>query len=752
MAKNKLKLYTHHFTYVEETLEEVKDKRPPRAGRIFALPLKGLLGVCYGFGMFLVRFCSLVAGVLAKLSYLAGLTLLYPFTLFEGRGGKAQVAIEHKIVSTTETLKDRLGKFRTPQFAYTLVVFLVLCATVLGSFNMATLYTRGQSLKGMVLGQTSNAVRSLERGKSLLSEQETEAATKAFDKALYEFASSRQSVSDAGAALNLILNVVPAKGDAEELLVAGQFLASSAKKLTHIYESVKQITVANMGLRSPNGLETDLVNIRDSLVDATADIEAASVHLHNADSDRIPEDMRQKFLDSRELVDKAAKGLRVLGDVVDIGMALFVGDKNVVLFFENNNELRSSGGFPGSFADFSLSGGAIENLRVGSIYDLDGQLQERILPPLPLFMVNERWFLRDSNWFVNFPESAEIMGELYAKTAGRRPDIVIVLTPNLIVDILKVTGPLYVPGYDVTLDSDNFVEQTQIETSIEYDKLENKPKKMLSDLLPQLWQRVSELSRDNLFLVLAAVQKNLVQGNILFYAKDADLQKRFSNFNWTGEVRRTDRDFLYISRSNLGGTKTDTYIEQSVSLESAIGEDSTIVNTLRITRTNPLPPTEGMTNTSFIRILVPQGSELISNSGFSPEPFVLDFKPEGRLHPSVVEWERQSVKDVVTGTVIGVEAGKTFFANWMVLKGGESKTVEIKYKLPFTLEALDHMSLLTQKQPGATDFDFRYMLRFPGRTVHWKNFTPTGVGSDQLEISKSFDATSFYGLVVEQEQ
>jgi hypothetical protein len=65
-------------------------------------------------------------------------------------------------------------------------------------------------------------------------------------------------------------------------------------------------------------------------------------------------------------------------------------------------------------------------------------LQEKILPPLPMLAINDRWYLRDSNWFLDFPTNAKKATQFYEKEARETPDLIITVTPNLIVDLLKI--------------------------------------------------------------------------------------------------------------------------------------------------------------------------------------------------------------------------------------------------------------------------------------------------------------------------
>lgn len=243
--------------------------------------------------------------------------------------------------------------------------------------------------------------------------------------------------------------------------------------------------------------------------------------------------------------------------------------------------------------------------------------------------------------------------------------------------------------------------------------------------------------------------KNLDGKNIQLYARDSVLESRFEEFNWAGRVPNTDRDYLAISRSNLNGSKTDLFIKDAIALDSTIQEDGSVINTVRLTRTNQLPEIKSAANISFIRILVPEGSTLLSNRGFSYISLESKQKGEGKVDSRVAVWERHSVKDLGTGTIIGAEAGKTFFGNWLELKGGESKTVEVSYRLPNKLKDTDRFSLLLQKQAGLEGVPVEYTLHFSGRSVSWNNFNPEKLDQGQLKQVVTLDKDYFLGLVLQ---
>jgi hypothetical protein len=153
-------------------------------------------------------------------------------------------------------------------------------------------------------------------------------------------------------------------------------------------------------------------------------------------------------------------------------------------------------------------------------------------------------------------------------------------------------------------------------------------------------------------------------------------------------------------------------------------------------------------NNSFIRVYAPLGSKLVSNLGFDYLPMEYPAGQNYQTDDDVLNWEKSSVKDVVTGTYIGQESGKTFFGNWLNLNGGETRTVKLVYRLPFKLGDVDKFSLLLQKQIGAVNSNFKWTLNFPGRQIAWKNFDTPNLNTNNLNSDIILDKDYFLGLVM----
>jgi hypothetical protein len=723
--QHKVTLFLHHR--ISQTFDAEHKEQDISASTIHDQVKKGLgffailEAICFGVGLGIVR--AIVFGY---------------------------KAIKTFIASTIDSAVFFTKALAIKEVRRAAAVFAVFALVGTAALQMGPIASQALELKGRVLGVADSGIASLGDAQKLLEQEQIGSAQGKFVQALQNFNQSTQELKEAGVVFNGVGDLFPQKRQGEAMLAAAKNISQAGVEFTQSYSMFGQLKFSAQGIETKDGANNKdaLLFIEQKMTSGLTHIEEAHRALENVSDGSIPSKYLEQFTKAKTQLASIASSLGAFKDLVAISNQLLLGQKEVLLLLQNNNELRPTGGFIGTYGAMKLSDGKINALHISSVYDLDGQLKDKIIPPHPLYAINNRWYLRDSNWFADFPESAKIITSFYEKEGGESPDLIIALTPTLVTELLTVTGPIQLPKYGVTLTSDNFVELTQIATSVSYDKLENKPKQLLADFFPVLLQKLSDFDSKQYLHIAELFQKSLSSKDILLYSRDEALQSRLSAYNWTGSIRNSDRDYLSLVSANLSATKTDIYIKQKVSLHSEISNEGQIKNTLTITRTNPLPAGDDYTNTSFIRIFVPQGAKLESSEGFTFKPLEVPPLSDAKPYDAVEQWEQRLLKNVVSGTMIGEEAGKTFFANWMELKGGESKTATISYTLPITLNDTDRYSLLVQKQPGAQAYDFSYSLSYPNHSLVWKNNALSTVESHSLTAQLPLNQDRFLGLVL----
>lgn len=654
------------------------------------------------------------------------------------------MSMVNKFRNVISYLRNRSSRTKELTFFVSLSVCLFL---VYVSF---WLVSDALSLKKRVEGHVLSAITHLKAGQEEVTGLNLDKAQKEFGSALGSFELAEKEFSESGQILKLLADLHPSAKSGKEIIEASKKISQAgieATKLASMYNSLH----FNLAGGSETTAAEVLRGSESKLFDVHLQISDAEKILNNIDPGTLPKGEQDKLAEVKEKVSRLKSLLDSVGDMLSIMRGFFSGSKKVLILFQNNQELRATGGFIGTYGLVDLKDGTIKSVKVSSIYDLDGQLKKNVIPPEPLFAVNNKWFMRDSNWFASFPDSAKKASLFFEREGGETPDLVIALTPELVVRLLRITGPIDMPAYSIKMSSENFIDQTQFLTSVAYDKTINNPKAMIADFIPLFLDKLMSAEGDKKILVLESLYQLLAEKHILFYARDSKVQAVFHKYNWNGKVLETSSDYLMVNSSNLSGTKTDADIKEEVKLTSDIEPGGAILNTVSITRSNPLEKRKEFENLAYIRVFVPNGSTIISADGFSPWPFnPRDIRKDGDMDPEVSSMELASTMHEGSRTVVMREAGKVTFGNWLKLEGGESKTVTIRYRLPFKITDTSPYELLAQIQPGISNYSFGYKLNAPDNFEFIQGLE--GVISKDKKVfesaTKSSKRDTWFGVVV----
>jgi hypothetical protein len=618
-----------------------------------------------------------------------------------------------------------------------LLAFLILLVLASAPLALLKLASEGQQLGGRVLGLKDNLIANTNSAQDAIKNKDYQLAQSNFSNVLANLQTAQTELDNSSIALRSLVKLTPDQYNSENLLQAATLLTESGIIGSQILQQIGNLSISPEGF-GPTA-SADFANLVSATEQISSKLTKANELMGELNSSLLPAQYQLALQDSQAFVSDLSKQMQQLNKVMNIANKVLMTDKRFLIILQNNNELRSSGGFIGTIAQGNFSSGSIKKLDIRSVYDLDGQLTEQIKVPSPLTSVNNRLYLRDSNWLADFPDTAEVLSSMYEKEGGETPDLIMAINPELFIELLKLTGPITLPSYKVTLDSNNFIETVQTTTSIEYDKNLNQPKQMLADLYPALLQKLNQLFKDNPITLLSVLQKSLAQKELLIYSKEPSLQQDLEAFHWAGQVEDTDGDYLQIVSNNLSGTKTDRFLHREVKLQTNIDEQGSITNQLTYSIYNPLPNNESLINKSWVRFLVPQNSKLIAGEGFSKGPESFENSSRQVDNSLIANWQSTLKHDSDRNIDTGTESGKTFFGGWIEAAPGQTATVTLTYQLPFKLRGnINHYSLLLQKQPGMMPFAYNHKLEFPERSLIWEN-----LGSKNIQLNKQDSNLSF---------
>src|SRR3989338_4010463 len=259
----------------------------------------------------------------------------------------------------------------------------------------------------------------------------------------------------------------------------------------------------------------------------------------------------------------------------------FNSEKNYLLLFQNNGELRPTGGFIGSIGELKISGGEIEDIKIQDVYEYDGKLKAHVEPHYIIRRnLQPHLYLRDSNFDLDFQESASKSALLYNLETGKKVDGVIALNFEVVKRLIEEIGPIKLNSYNKTLDKNNAFDFLQKTIDNNFFPGSTAKRDVLQALFDQLTLTI-EKDQNNLIKVARLLPKLMNEKNILFAFKENSLQRIFSANGYAGEYNDDRKqgknlllDFLSINEANIGVNKANIDIERITSYEvELVGEE-----------------------------------------------------------------------------------------------------------------------------------------------------------------------------------
>ncbi|MFH1583244.1 MAG: DUF4012 domain-containing protein [Candidatus Falkowbacteria bacterium] len=665
------------------------------------------------------------------------------------------------------------------------LVFAGVLLIIILPVKAFTYYKVIDIVKGKVLGASESAMDNLISAGQSAANFNFGQAGQGFSVASSNFLSAQNELEEINGLIFALASIAPDKNlqlaaAGKNILRAGELSANAGKNLS--------LAMSSLFNYQANSADNILDNLTFYGHNAIANLTELTKILDQINSDVIPENYQTEFILLKQKVSELNRGLKEFISLAD-SLGNFLGasmDKRYLLVFQNNSELRASGGFIGSFALIDFSKGEIKNIEVpgGGSYDTEAGFLKKIKAPEPLSLVRADWHFWDANWWPDWPTSAAKLAWFYENSDGSTVDGVISFTPLVIEKLLKIIGPVDLKDkYGLIIDADNFWLETQ-KLAEQKPDVTSEPKKIIGDLMNKIIEELPKrLSKDNLAPIFKAIEESLADKNILFYFMDEDLQAQADNLGWTGRIKNTTGDYLSVINTNIAGGKSDRKIKQEIIHETKIQPDGSIIDDLTIRRVHEAikrEPFSGVRNVNWLRIYVPLGSTLLEASGFKPvDKIFFDEEMDGLENdPDVLASEGVAQTDELTGTKIYNEFGKTVFANWSQLDPGETIEIKIKYKLPFKLTGpkeptgqkftdqliakagailnpgennLYSYSLLVQKQPGMNSSTIASELELNhGFESVWKY--PANLDSDQngWRITEDLNQDKIMAIIVEE--
>lgn len=541
----------------------------------------------------------------------------------------------------------------------------------------------------------------VERAQGAFQDGQVNAA--ALGAASAQFASASAELTQAN---GIAITAAQALPKTRELYRSAQLLLEAGQKSTRAAQLMAE-GVSRAWEMSVQHPDERLLALATYLRQALPLVGQASQAVSNVDPEKLPTELRTRVTLLKTTLAQGEYAVRELQSLVNLGVAVLGHDRprTYLFVFQNQTELRPTGGFMGSIAEVIFDRGELRSIRVpgGGPYDLRNQLLARVRPPEPLGLVSSRWEFQDANWFPDFPTSAEKINWFWSQSNQPTLDGVIAINATVLQSLLTLTGPVTLSEYGKTFDADNVLLELQKSVELEYDKAENKPKKIIGDLLPAILEKMKATDHTQMLRYAQAFGTALETKEMQVWFRDPEEQAQMTELHWDGAFPAVVGDTLAVNEANIGGQKTDAVIDEQVTHDIAIQEDGSIVDTLTLVRRHNGLSGElfhGANNVAYVRAYVPQGSILLSATGFQPPPTTAFKQPLAEDLPDAdVTAYEQGLQIDPSGVRVTQEFGRTAYGGWVQLGPGKVSETTYRYKLPFT--AFELAERLKVSVPGA---------------------------------------------------
>ncbi len=387
-------------------------------------------------------------------------------------------------------------------------------------------------------------------------------------------------------------------------------------------------------------------------------------------------------------------------------------DKQFLLLFANDTELRPGGGFMGVFGLAITRDGAITNLTAADSYSVDNLVAGTAYhanPPAAMtkYLGMSNWYFRDANWSPDFSQSAQDSIQLLRQEVGAAglpvPEVhgAMMFTPTFVGRLINLIGPVTVDNQ--TFTQENIADKIEYQVEQGYVALGLPPaqrKEIVSQLMNVVVERLLSLPTSQWPALLSVLDQGFAEKEVALWSPKADVQAVYHDAGWSGTVapKATD-DTLMVVDANLGAMKSDPVVERHISYSitpstaAASGYDATT----SIQYTNHGTYTWKTTRyRTYTRVYAPLGSTLITASG------------------NVVN-DRSSTPGQPGDVVVADELGLTSFGAFITINPGETQTLSFTYHLPSAITsavAAGVYQLDVIKQLGALDNALTLNLNF----------------------------------------
>ncbi|HEY9564294.1 MAG TPA: DUF4012 domain-containing protein [Nocardioides sp.] len=369
-----------------------------------------------------------------------------------------------------------------------------------------------------------------------------------------------------------VLEVLPVFGDdAKGVQVVSSVLDDLARD--GLPALVKSGTDLDAGSFAPRNGKIDIESVKAITEPVSASEGAfaeADARLRAVDSDGFVGAFKTAYDDLSGQIRSASRSMDAAARVADI-LPSMLGEsekRTYMLVFQNNAELRSTGGLPGAGAIVTADDGDIEMTRQFVATDLPYKEGDSPLPVTleerAIFDTKVGDYFQDANFTPDFPRTSELMAAHWKRKFDQKVDGVISIDPIALAYLLGGTGPVTVDG--VTLTKANAVDELLNKTYLKRSGAEQN--EFFEKVAKQIFEKFSAGEGDPR-KILEALARATDERRLLVTSFDEAEQAKLAGTKAAGEMSAGDGDGqigVYLNDATM--SKMSYYLDYDVKVRA----------------------------------------------------------------------------------------------------------------------------------------------------------------------------------------
>ena len=462
------------------------------------------------------------------------------------------------------------------------------------------------------------------------------------------------------------------------------------------------------------------------LEEATYRITLASEIIRNLNTTVFPKVLQDRIIDIKDLISELEEGTLAFSEVASFLPDVLGVDerKRYIIFFQNESELRSSGGWLSSYGIVGIEGGQIRELFVDDIYNADGTLRvrnKRYTPPTSMVNALEitDWSLSLVNWYPDLSDTM-VESEPFIQDLGKGNKIDGLITVNIafIQKLLNRWEGIEVPGETQLVTSDNLYDKI-FEMHSEFTPGSTQKATFLANLANEIVKKFLSMNISELISVGDILEESLDEKHLQATFRNTQAFNFFNSRNWANSLDSRYNNAPIDIDWNWGANKANLYLDKNYTLNITIRDEDTIdffySVTVENSSTSEIYPEGDYIN--YQRIYIPPEATVLRINGMEENDYTV-YKESG--FKVVGGWFNTPIRSTNT-----LEVG------YRVERSSDSGNFPIRIE-----EQNAFLNLNLFKQPGEKRHAYRIDLSYPST---WNLENSGNLNSISNQLSGRFE-------------